>query len=73
MGIEPQRGRRHAHQIEQLERPRPGGAPLATGMAAHRLADLLADRLDRVGSDAARLFGTTHAIKICSDAVLDWR
>ena len=48
IGVEPPCGRRHPHQLEQFEGAGAGGAPVAPDMAAHRLADLLADRVDRI-------------------------
>ncbi len=47
-GLQAALGRGHPHQLEQLERPRPGGLPADALVLSHGLGDLVADRVERV-------------------------
>ena len=48
IGVEPALGRWDPHQFQQLQCPLSRRRPIAAGMAAHRLADLPPDRIDRI-------------------------
>ena len=48
IGLEPPLGRRHAHQLQQLQRAGQGCLPADALVAAHRLGDLAAHRVQRI-------------------------